>query len=95
MVQHGKIIRGNADKILQRLITYTPSNFALTEKRAIKIFGPRKGHIIDTPENRKILLDVANDPKSIKGFDKHSLGWHSRELPNGDQIWVQTRNGQI
>lgn len=76
-------------------ITYTPSTFVLTENRAVKIFGTRDGHIIDTPENRKILLDVANDPTSIKGFDRHGLAWHSRDLPNGDQIWVQVRNGKI
>jgi len=65
------------------------------DDRAKKIFGKREGHVSDTPENRKILEDVANDSKTRLGADKHGTIWSSRIRDDGSQVWTQTRKGEI
>jgi len=67
----------------------------IKEGRAKKIFGNREGHLPDTPENRKILQDVADDSGTTLGSDKHGNIWSARDLDDGTQIWTQTRNGEI
>lgn len=67
----------------------------LSTNRVDKIFCDREGHISDTPENRALLLDVANDPKTALGSDVHGNMWSARILPDGTQVWTQTRNGQL
>ncbi|WP_144409972.1 hypothetical protein [Cupriavidus basilensis] len=69
--------------------------FSLTENRAVKMFGEREGHIHDTPENRELLSSVANDPAKTLGSDRFGNVWSGKTLPNGTQVWTQTRNGQI
>ena len=71
------------------------SRIALTENRAAKIFGSREGHIMDTPENRALLTGVANDSTAILGSDKYGSTWSAKIQPDGSQVWVQSRNGQI
>ncbi|WP_332609741.1 hypothetical protein [Achromobacter sp. ESBL13] len=67
----------------------------LTENRVAKIFGVREGHIMDTAENRALLLGVANDPKSVLGLDRFGSTWSAKIQSDGSQVWVQTRNGKI
>jgi filamentous hemagglutinin len=68
---------------------------SITEKFSKKIFGKRDGHLPDTPENRKLLQDVANDPKAVLGPDAHGNEWSSKILDDGSQLWTQTRNGNV
>jgi hypothetical protein len=58
-------------------------------------FGARDGHIANTPANRALLTDVANDPKTALGVDQFGNTWSGKTLPDGTQVWVQTRNGQV
>lgn len=67
----------------------------VTDKFAKKIFGKREGHLPDTPENRKLLQDVANDSKTTLGLDKHGNEWSSKIMDDGSQVWTQTRNGNV
>ncbi|ASM35178.1 putative filamentous haemagglutinin, intein-containing protein [Campylobacter sputorum subsp. bubulus] len=67
----------------------------ITDNKAKKIFGTREGHIIDTPQNRELLINVANDTKLVLGKDKFGNTWSAKLLDNGEQVWTQTRNGQI
>ncbi|MBF6675137.1 hypothetical protein, partial [Campylobacter sputorum] len=67
----------------------------ITNNKAKKIFGTRDGHVIDTPQNRELLMNVANDTKLVLGKDKFGNTWSSKLLDNGEQVWTQTRNGQI
>uniref|UniRef100_UPI000691F5F9 hypothetical protein n=1 Tax=Campylobacter sputorum TaxID=206 RepID=UPI000691F5F9 len=67
----------------------------ITDNKAKKIFGTREGHIIDTPQNRELLINVANDTKLVLGKDKFGNTWSGKLLDNGEQVWTQTRNGQI
>ncbi len=67
----------------------------LNDNRATKIFGTRDGHIADSPANRALLTDVANDPATTLGPDKFGTVWSAKNQPDGTQVWVQTRNGEV
>ncbi|HDY8121392.1 TPA: hypothetical protein RQK91_002757 [Vibrio vulnificus] len=64
-------------------------------KRTKHIFREKEGHLPDTPENRRLLEGVADDPKAILGNDKFGNTWSAQTLPDGSQVWTQSRNGQI
>ena len=58
------------------------------------IFRDSPGHLLDTPENRKMLLDLANDTKYHVGKDfENGLDWHAKLNEDGSQMWVTTKNG--
>ena len=59
------------------------------------IFQDKEGHLKDTPENRKLIEDVANDPCCYSGKDARENDWYARTLPDGSQVWVVVRNGVI
>ena len=52
------------------------------------MFAERKGHIPDTPENRQLLEDVANDPNCYLGTTSPGLRWYARMREDGSQVWV-------
>ena len=54
-----------------------------------------EGHLPDTPENRKLLADLANDKKYHMGKDKYGNEWHVRKNNDGTQDWVRHRNQVI
>lgn len=59
------------------------------------IFGDRPGHLPDTPENRQLLVDVANGDDNYLGADKYGNDWHARQEPDGSQTWTTSRGGAI
>ena len=59
------------------------------------IFRNAKGHLSDTPENRKLLQDLANDERFHVDIDKRGLDWNAKMLDDGSQLWVISRNGII
>lgn len=59
------------------------------------IFGKRSGHLLDTEENRKMLIDLANDKSKCVGKDKYGNSWNVEDLPDGRQNWVRYQNGII
>ena len=59
------------------------------------IMKDRKGHLPDTAENRKLLIDLANDLSAYVGKDIHGNEWSSRILDDGSQLWVKYRKGEI
>ena len=59
------------------------------------IFGNRKGHLPDTKENRKMLVELANDMEFHMGKDKYGNDWHVRNNANGTQDWVRHMNQTI
>ncbi|NJO18457.1 MAG: hypothetical protein HC877_22795 [Thioploca sp.] len=70
----------------------------MDDKRKEHIFRKAEGHLEDTPSNRKMLEDVANNSENIlmKGKpDKWGNTWFAETQPDGTQVWVQVRSGQI
>ncbi len=59
------------------------------------IFRNSEGHISDTPGNRILLEDVANNADNFLGFDKYGNEWYAMNLKDGRQVWVESRNGTI
>lgn len=59
------------------------------------LFRKKEGHLQDTPENRALLLRVANDPKNYIGTDANGVRWYAELLADGRQVWVSVRNGII
>jgi filamentous hemagglutinin len=49
----------------------------------------------NTPASRQLLLNIADDPSATLGTDRFGNTWCAKVLPDGRQVWVQTRNGQI
>lgn len=59
------------------------------------IFRNDEGHLPDTPENRELLVDLANDEKNHVGKCRRGLDWHSKLNKDGSQYWVSHREGVI
>jgi len=73
-----------------------PRNRLPTQKAQLEhIFREAEGHLPDTPENRKLLEDLANDRGAVSGPDKYGNTWFRRVLPNGTQVWTSARNAII
>lgn len=54
-----------------------------------------EGHLPDTPENRRLLEELANDVDAHAGKDIHGNDWNIRDLEDGSQLWVTSKNGVI
>ena len=72
-----------------------PTSLPPNDDQLSHIFRDDTGHLLDTPTNRQLLLDVANDPASALGLDRYGNQWFARILPGGSQAWVSVRNGTI
>lgn len=59
------------------------------------IFRHKAGHIDDTPENRKMLIELANNKRYHLGKDKWGNDWHARINNDGTQDWVEHQNQRI
>ena len=59
------------------------------------LFRNKQGHLADTEENRRLLLEVAADLAARLGLDQYGNVWAARLLKDGRQVWVQLRDGLI
>ena len=59
------------------------------------IFKERDGHLPDTPENRKLLEELANNKDRYKGKDKYGNDWNIRLNDDGTQDWVRSQHQVI
>ena len=57
------------------------------------IMRSSEGHLIDTPQNRKILENLSDDKSSFKGM-YHGNNVFSKVI-DGKEYWVYERNGII
>ena len=54
------------------------------------------GHVLDSPENRRLLMETARDAKNFVAIKIKSGGrLYTKELPDGSQVWVEVRHGII
>ena len=53
-----------------------------------------EGHLIDTPHNRKIIVDMTNEKSSFVGINKFGNEVYSKTV-NGVQYWAYVRNDII
>lgn len=66
------------------------------EDKLPHIFEEREGHLPDLPENRKLILEVASDPKNyFATSDKYGTTWCEKFLDDGSPVWVTLRAGKI
>ena len=54
-----------------------------------------EGHLIDTPENRRLLIELANNSSAHIGKDSRGIDWHVSYNEDGSQNWVCHRDGVI
>ncbi len=67
-----------------------------TDESQLKhIFRNEPGHLSDTPTNRKLLQELANDISCHRGRDSRGNDWSTKVLEDGSQLWVSSRNGII
>jgi hypothetical protein len=67
----------------------------IDNNRIRHIFRAARGHLPDTPSNRRLLEMVANDPQAFLGRDNFGNDRFGRLLADGRQVWVQVREGVI
>lgn len=71
------------------------NSFPKNDSQIKHIFGERQGHVPDTPENRKLMLETCNNESNYMGTDRYGKRWYAQTLPDGRQVWVATRDGII
>jgi hypothetical protein len=91
----GGLVLGNDEPASGYLLAARGIKHAIPESRLGHIFRNAPGHIPDTPANRALLQNVADDAATTLGVDKWGNTWSARTLDNGTQVWTQTRGGQI
>lgn len=67
----------------------------IPESRLGHIFRDTPGHLRDTAANRRLLQEVADEVGTTLGTDKYGNIWSAKLLPDGTQVWIQVRNGEI
>ena len=68
--------------------------FPSQRAQLMHIFRP-KHNIIDSPENRLMLLEVANNPAYRMGIGQYGKEVYAYTRSDGSQIWVEVMNGII
>jgi len=59
------------------------------------IFRDEEGHLRDTPENRELLENTANNPNNYLGKDQYGNEWYAYNRADGSQVWVRTQGDII
>ncbi len=75
--------------------TLRPTRFPDGDSQTKHIFRDAPGHIADTPANRRLLQQVADDRNRTLGTDRFGNTWSARNQADGTQVWTQVRNGVI
>jgi len=88
------LVKGGLVRLLVKYFVRSPKT-TIAEKRIAHIFRNKEGHLPDTPANRKLLEEIANDSKKALGKDKYGNEWCASTRPDGTQVWTQSRNGEI
>lgn len=92
---YGAIFGKAAAPIVEGAGAAVENTFPENEGQIQHIFRDAEGHLPDTSANRALLKGVADDPSTTLGSDQFGNTWSAKTLPDGTQVWTQTRNGQI
>ena len=68
-----------------------PPSVKISEDDAPHMFANRSGHLIDTPANRKLLIDLVSNKNNFLGLDKHLNEWYGKIMEDGRQLWAIVR----
>ena len=71
------------------------NKFPPNDSQIKHIFRNSPGHLPDTPENRELLVKLANDIEAYQGKDKYGNDWHVRLNEDGTQDWARCQNQKI
>lgn len=58
------------------------------------IMRSSEGHLVDTPQNRKLIVDMTNEKEAYLGINIHGNEVYSKTV-NGIQYWAYVRNDII
>ena len=89
------------EKISKKPLTTSGVSGIIESKLPVKdaqlkhMFGNRKGHLPDTPENRRTIEGVANSKSYYLGRDANGCDWYAKTTDDGKQIWVKVHDGTI
>lgn len=89
--------RGNPQGILplDRVGSVNVNSFPSDNSQMKHMFGSRSGHLSDTPANRELIQDIANNDSCRLGADRWGNEWYARIDDDGGQIWASVRGGLI
>ena len=90
-LKHGDEIGEQVVKHGDKIYNILPKN----DSQLKHIFREAEGHLPDTPVNRALIENTANNPLNFLGKDKHGVCWYAQIKPDGSQIWVKTYDGII
>ena len=85
MVKHGALLKLNI-----QLFAELPKN----NSQLNHLFRNGTGHLIDTPENRKLIIDLTEDMSNYVGNGVYNTMWFSKTTLDG-QLWASVRNGIV
>ncbi|RDV39155.1 hypothetical protein DV096_00860 [Bradymonadaceae bacterium TMQ3] len=77
------------------VLVHNTCRFPGDQSQIKHIFRNDPGHLADTPANRRLLIDVADDPSTTLGTDRFGNLWSARTLDDNTQVWVSSRNGVV
>jgi len=66
------------EKIINKAPQAVTKGVQIYEKNINHIFREAPGHIADTSQNRKLLIDVTSDIKNFLGKDQYGNEWYAR-----------------
>jgi RHS repeat-associated protein len=64
-------------------------------KLANHIFSKSPGKLADTPANRKLIFNLANDKTKFIGKDKFGKLWYAKTLDDGSEVYAYVQGGII
>ncbi|MBQ7523385.1 MAG: hypothetical protein IJT07_02565 [Oscillospiraceae bacterium] len=73
---------------MRQSVVFLPQN----DSQIKHIFTNKDGHLPDTPENRQLIFDLANDSSKFVGIDAYGTSWHAVINADGTQTWVRYYN---
>ena len=65
------------------------------ESQLRHIMRDGEGHFHDSSENRTLLEELSNNPKTHVGKDELGKDWHASYNEDGSQNWVSHKDGII